>query len=371
MYDYSGAWIYEVGMPAKSGVGGGVMAVLPGQLGIAVFSPPLDAYGNSVRGVAVCRRVSADFGLHMFHAGRTTATSVIRGTYNASQVPSKRTRHPAQTRLLKELGHTIVVIELQGDLLFASTEIVVTAATRAADTADHLILDFRRCASINEGAMSLLGYLIGALDRKGKTVLFTGIRDEYGLKAIIKRHVPQLRDLPLFKCDDVDHALEWCENRLLAAQSSCTTEEAPLAAQAFCAGFAPEELQALESLLEPKSYPQGACICRQGEPATGMFFILSGDVSVVIPVDHRRTGRISSWSAGSAFGEMAMFDHGVRSADVVADTDVSCLFLSYENLENDATEIGGRIRLKLVANIARLLSHKLRQATLEIKALKI
>ncbi len=62
-----------------------------------------------------------------------------------------------------------------------------------------------------------------------------------------------------------------------------------------------------------------------------------------------------------------MFDGGVRSADVVADTDVSCLFLSYENLENDASEFGGKIRLKLVANIARVLSQKLRQATLEIK----
>ncbi len=370
MYDYSGAWIYEVGMPAKSGVGGGVIAVLPGQLGIAVFSPPLDAHGNSVRGVSVCRRLSAEFGLHLFRSGRTTATAVIHGTYDASQVPSKRTRDPVQARLLKDLGRRVVVLELQGDLFFASAEIAVTAATRAADAADYLILDFRRCASINEGAMSLLGYLIGALDKEGKTVLFTGVRDEYGLKAIIKRYVPQLRDMPLLKCEDVDHTLEWCENRLLAERNCCAAEEAPLVAQAFCAGFTADELQALEFLLEPKRYQKGACICREGEPAAGMFFILRGQVSVVVPVDHRRAGRISAWSAGSAFGEMAMFDHGVRSADVVADTDVSCLYLSYENLENDASELGGRIRLKLVANIARVLSHKLRQATLEIKSLK-
>jgi glutaminase len=49
LYDTSGDWAFEVGIPGKSGVGGGIMAVVPGRLGIAAFAPPLDAYGNSVR----------------------------------------------------------------------------------------------------------------------------------------------------------------------------------------------------------------------------------------------------------------------------------------------------------------------------------
>jgi glutaminase len=49
LYDDSGIWLYHVGLPAKSGVGGGLMAVAPGRFGIAAFSPPLDAAGNSVR----------------------------------------------------------------------------------------------------------------------------------------------------------------------------------------------------------------------------------------------------------------------------------------------------------------------------------
>jgi len=49
MYDDSGKWLYRTGLPAKSGVGGGVIAVSPGKFGIAVISPPLDAAGNSVR----------------------------------------------------------------------------------------------------------------------------------------------------------------------------------------------------------------------------------------------------------------------------------------------------------------------------------
>ncbi len=66
MYDFAGEWVYKVGFPAKSGVSGGIIAVVPGHMGIAVFSPPLDVRGNSIRGIKVCEELSKRFGLHIF-----------------------------------------------------------------------------------------------------------------------------------------------------------------------------------------------------------------------------------------------------------------------------------------------------------------
>ncbi len=71
MYDYSGGWAYEVGIPAKSGVGGGVMGVVNRQLGIGTYSPRLDRNGNSVRGIESFKMMSDVLGLHAFDLTNT------------------------------------------------------------------------------------------------------------------------------------------------------------------------------------------------------------------------------------------------------------------------------------------------------------
>jgi glutaminase len=76
MYDYSGSWIYEVGIPAKSGVGGGLIGVVSRQLGIGSYAPRLDGKGNSVQGVAAFRRLADELGLHMFDCTNTGSAFV-------------------------------------------------------------------------------------------------------------------------------------------------------------------------------------------------------------------------------------------------------------------------------------------------------
>jgi len=80
MYDFAGEWAFRVGIPAKSGVAGGILAVINRQLGIGSYSPRLDSMGNSVRGIRFCTDLAEEMGLHVFNF-TNVGSSFIKATF--------------------------------------------------------------------------------------------------------------------------------------------------------------------------------------------------------------------------------------------------------------------------------------------------
>ncbi|MGJ0121662.1 glutaminase A [Williamsia sp. MIQD14] len=149
MYDGAGDWVTTVGLPAKSGVGGGILAVLPGQLGIGVYSPRLDEHGNSVRGVQACRHLSDDLGLHMFNVARESRVT-IRSTYDGHELDLGAGRSEVEGAYLRAHRHRVRVLELQGDLTFSGAESVVRRVESLRADADVILIDLTRVGVIDD-----------------------------------------------------------------------------------------------------------------------------------------------------------------------------------------------------------------------------
>ena len=362
MYDYAGEWIYTIGMPAKSGVAGGVIAVLPGQLGIGVFSPPLDARGNSVRSIRVCDAISRHCNLHLFNRPGV-GKSTLRLKFTGAELTSNRVRTPKESRVLHELGDGIKGYQLQGNLSFATTEAIVHDVIESAASIQYLILDLKRVLSINESACRLFYEVLRKLSDLGKSVLFTHAEHVPLLRRYMKAKLDD-RYPDLFRSiEDNDLALEWCENRLIKAALPDGPGDRLAKPEQYelFGNFTRDEISEIGPLLKRRVYQQTEVIINVGEDARELFFVARGAVSVLVPAEASAHRRLATFSAGMVFGEMAVIDRAPRSARIVADTEVECDVLSLDDFEKLSTSHPG-VKIKLLENLCLCLSQRLRKA---------
>jgi glutaminase len=144
MYDFSGEWMLRVGLPAKSGVSGGVLAIAPSQFGVAAFSPRLDAHGNSVRASAVVEIMSDRFGLHVYEPHESIAEPGIAVEQTADGP----------------------VVRLGGELGFAGAERVLSLlreVAAATPEADLITVDAAELARTHPAAAMVLRTEIDSL----------------------------------------------------------------------------------------------------------------------------------------------------------------------------------------------------------------
>ncbi|MGM1017009.1 MAG: glutaminase [Actinomycetota bacterium] len=138
MYDAAGDWATQVGIPSKSGVAGGLIGALPGQIGIATFSPRLDQHGNSVRGVSLFEQFSDDMGLHVMEVPPATRAVVRSNRVHGSGEDAVR------------------VLQLQGGIRFAGVERIVREVVDGAFTEPRVVIDLTMAYSIDDVARRML-----------------------------------------------------------------------------------------------------------------------------------------------------------------------------------------------------------------------
>lgn len=363
MYDYAGEWAYRVGMPAKSGVGGGIVAALPGQLGVGVFSPLLDSHGNSVRGLKVCEALSAQFDLHMLNVTADVRTSVF-ANYDLKNISSRRSRSPDEQKII-ELHHKEVrVLELVGSLAFSTVDFISRKIAEFETPPQIVILDFRRVPNITIAAARLLvDCLVSLRNQANSLITLTGLDVTSKIWETLKsaqEDFPKVRRFP-----SLEEGIEWAEDQIIYRYGGYSNSAQSIELDRFrlTSGLGVEALAELSKLINEKVYQSGEQIIKADAKADAIYFLKSGMVSVKLP----NGVRLATLSPGKEFGEMALIEPK-RSADIWADTKVQCFELplsNYAYLKQRHPEIGERIN----QNLAAILSERLIFANTKINIL--
>ena len=370
MYDYAGEWAYEVGMPAKSGVSGCIIAVIPGQIGIGVFAPPIDSHGNSLRGIRVCQEISKEFELHASN-NRTNVRSVIRREYRGDLVHSNRLRTPYERQVLARQGDKVAVLEAQGALFFGSTEQLLRRIAQLAAETRYVVVDFKRVHLADASAHKLIARAARSIADSGAELVFASIADDGPLGTLARELGAQEERRAVRIFSDTDAALEWGEDRLLAGSSKGSGTKFALSELDLLKGLSAEDYRLIDFIVRPLVFEKGEVIIREGAEAKLFFVVARGTVSVQIRVQGQngRKKRVASIGPGLSFGEMALLDGGKRSADIVADEKVICYGLAVDQLVELAAE-HPNIMITILRNLTRDFSERLRHANEAISALE-
>ncbi len=361
MYDYAGEWIYRVGIPAKSGVGGGILAALPARLGLGSYSPKLDKHGNSVRGIKVCEALSLHYNLHMLNRSDDARNSII-ADYNMGKSPSRRSRRPQEQNILSAHHQDVLVYELVGALSLSSVD-YVSRMLADKPRPQFVIFDLRRVASVTPAGARLFAEEFRELAAYHVTVILSGIKrasPEWKTIAEWTKGLTNIRNYYL-----LDAAIEWAEDQVVYRHGGAIDflEATELSEQSLLDGLTDEELTDLASLASIRKYQAAEKIIASGDDAGSLFFLRSGVVHVTLPDGIR----LATLTAGMPFGEMALLESR-RSADVVADMTATAYEVplrDFERFRKQHPRAGERI----MRNLAQLLADRLILANAKVNLL--
>ncbi|WP_216920018.1 glutaminase A [Synechococcus sp. CCAP 1479/9] len=367
MYDFAGQWLHDVGIPAKSGVAGGVMAVIPGRLGIATYSPPLDGFGNSVRGVAVCRQLSVGVGLSLFNQ-YYQVDATIRRSYQGSQRKSRRWRSERELEILAPHRDEVRIIHVQGVLDFGGIEQLAAELVRLSGDVRILILDLAHVTECPMESSGLLDRQLCSLEDQGVEILLS----RAGRLPLVSRAGWAITER-IDAYEHLDSALEAAEELLLTwyapAADGDNSADDDLADQGVLAALGADHRRILAERLVRRSFMAGDFVIRRGDPGDELFLVRTGSFDIALDI---KTGdglshstRLATFGPGLCFGEIGFVAQTPRTADIIATRPGECWVL-HRNAFDDLCASHPDVVIALLKALTCDIGAKLSQTSVQL-----
>ena len=276
---------------------------------------------------------------------RTMNMHLVRRVTLGPSLRSRRLFTPSITQRLAERLHSVALIELQGPLFFGTADRLVEEVARLPEAVQYVVFDLRRVQAIDTTANAVLTRLGERLKGERRQVVLSG--RPVGLGTVVGNLPPTFPDR--------DRAMEWIEERLLAAED-ITLAEAAVPAQAFAdlVGLDEAGSRVLLKAADERALRAGDTIFRFGDASDYLYFLLSGRISIMHGAGDAAI-RVVTFLPGNVFGDVAFIDGQARSASAVCDVDSRVLQLhrvDLENLARESPEVFSRLHRFLASNLA-------------------
>ena len=301
--------------------------------------------------------------------------SVVRHKSYGNQTFSKCVRVKSEMRVLEQRGDAAVIFELQGSLFFGTAAQLYAALEPELAARTYVILDMRRVQSVDVTATHMLEQVKDMLAEHQGFLIFSRLPSQLPSGQDMQQYfdtvglAQQQAQVRVF--GDLDEALEWVEDRIIADATIQREAEQPLNLHEIDLfnGRKEETMVALEACMEKRQVKSGERIFTSGDSGDELFLIRLGAVRIMLPLNDRHSIHLSTFGRGNFFGEMAFLDGASRSADAIAHNDVELFVLSRKNFDKLATE-HKMVALKLLEGIASVLSARLRYANAQMRTLE-
>ena len=298
-------------------------------------------------------------------------TRVTRHVLSGVTCRSNVTRRADHEQYLDEVGERAFVLKLQGFLFFGSSHRLMNqvrdrVASTEAPPLTFLVLDFSIVTDADSSAMTTFTKLRNLAISSGFRIVYSGLTEKF---------VAQLQEAGAIVGDDpyiqiaenLDYAMEYCEDILLAGQTE-DGAESDLVEQLATVFTTRDDAERIRAYFTPMDFSAGETLIRQGDRADGLYYLQSGRMTVFLELPDGGRRRLSVFREGTILGEMGLYSGHARSSSVVAEGPCRIYHLSLEqfwSLQRDDPAL----MTELDRYVIRLLSQRLRHAVQQSNSL--
>jgi SulP family sulfate permease len=300
---------------------------------------------------------------------------VVRRRVFGNQIFSKKNRPVSEQKILEEKGNETLVVELQGQLFFGTTDQLYTQIEPFIGSCRYFILDMKRVLSIDFTAANMLTQLKSKITEKGGILIFSSVPLSVPTGQNVRAYLEQLgfeksnEQVNFFQ--EMGDAVEWVEDEYIREfmPERLHGKALELSEFDFFKNFSRQTLETLSQYLVDKKLSNDNKIFNIGDKGGDIYFIKKGSVRIELPLANGTSHHLSTFSRGAFFGDMSFLDNQPRSADAIAVGNVELFILNREDfnkISQNFPDVTGIFFERLSVEI----SHRLRQNVIELKALE-